>query len=104
MQSFNQQASQASPVGPGTTSSVGPETTASLLKQYRGVKGGGLLYGGLSQQTSSLNVFFSIGTPLSANIFLFADIVSENNFLFAETLFANKQLLEDCGVQIDKTG
>ena len=25
------------PVGPGATNSVGPETTSSLLKQYRGV-------------------------------------------------------------------
>ena len=36
-----------------------------------------------------LTCFFSIGTPLSANNFLFADTVSANNFLFADTLSAN---------------
>ena len=33
--------------------------------------------------------FFPIGTPVSANNFLFADRVSANNFLFADTLSAN---------------
>ena len=37
-------------------------------------------------------VFFSIGTPLSAN-----------NFLFAYTLSANKKLFADSGVPIEKT-
>ena len=36
-----------------------------------------------------LTFFFSIGTPLSANKFLFADTVSANYFLFADTLSAN---------------
>ena len=34
-------------------------------------------------------MFFSIGMPLSANNFLFADTVSANNYFFADTLSAN---------------
>ena len=42
-----------------------------------------------------LTCFFSIGTSLSANNFLFADTVSANNFLFADTVSANNFLFED---------
>ena len=50
-----------------------------------------------------LTCFFSIGTPLSANNFLFADRVSANEKLFADTVSANKKLFADSGVPIEKT-